>query len=1106
MLKNKEIIDRLTVKQKIELLTNFASFSDPALRDIGVPSVSIKTADELLGNYESGLSVATLARTWDADLVEKIVADAIQSEGEQGTDLLVVPSPKMKIEQLGSEQSEDPILSTTLSLAYLKGAGKSGCMGVVSDYQLRSDEADQLDGQMDRRVFMEYFIRPFKKVAEIENCSALCGSVSDYGGQYGDLNARLLEEAESRIFKRPIQILCEAQTSEETVQAIQKGYVLLSGVPTALELAYEQYASIKQAIEEGRLPMEALEDAYECGSAISDEMLDVCLDRVVEFAKACEEYSKERKQEITPSMLSLRAFEESTVLLKNEKKLLPLSAKKRIAVIGAIATEKTDEESPSFAELFCKSLGNPCVGTASGYQVDLLGRNDDAQAAVQLALQADVVFVFLGDAKKKETVLPANQIALLDALSKYRERVIGVLLTDHAVDMRFDQYVGGLLLASAGGETAAMALANIVSGKTYPSGKLNETYYDAPDEVFEEWKFYKDAGRNKVGPFLGYRRYDSSGLRVRYPFGYGLSYSQFHYSDFSAYNHEISFCVENRGDNAAVELVQIYAGKPVSALPRPEKELKAFVRVKLAPKERRRVQVNQIDLSVFRCDQNRFVSEHGDYNLYVASSVGDVRLAEQIKVGGDYWDSKDGKPSDYLQSRSNILSDSYVMEASCSKMKAHKEWNVAGALALIVGILIGIFSLSGGSSGMFVFALGLIAFGCGFFARGNKEKKKYEAELLEENKRRDVGLFDNAQSADANEIEDLFVEEFDRFVQKKEVRASAKKEDQQFLRVNQDVSISSISQEFGRFALDRGFRLNPETVSAMLASVASSRLIFTDMMSKESVGILCSLIGDYFGCPLYVETITDQHLEGGKLLAVKDSEGRYSITNVAAAISYAKEHADTATFVLLRDVKCRDAEKILTPFVRYFSSPSRASAIDVREINTVYTIPENLWFIVEPSDDQRINEITPCVLEMGSVLRGTVELCDAAETPESYTAVGYYTLRYLLENCKNGFEMREEQGKKIDDVETFVNSYTRYRIGNKLWLQLEKYASVYALCGQEDRLALDCAMASNLIPVLTAVLRGKIPVDGKSLLEEMERLFGEENIAVCHRYIESLGA
>ena len=1109
MLKNKEIIDKLSAKQKFALLADLHALSDSSLSELGIPTVAVKTVDEVLEQNGRGLSSAVLARTWDTELIESLIADALTKENPKKPCVLIVPSPKMKIDLNSSAQSEDTILSEALSLAYLNGAKKAGAVGCISDFLLTREEADQLDEQMDHRVFMEYFIKPFRNTVESSNCHAICGSVFGPGGSYGNLNEKLLNEAEHRIFKRPLHILCDVRTADETMTAFGKGYILMNGSSSTLELAYEQYLMLKKSIEEGRLPMEALEDAYENGSAISDDMLDASVDRLIDFAMFCAEKAENVEKSEGSAGIDLyeRAFKESVVLLKNEKTVLPVGSDKKIAVIGSVATAEKDENGKCFAEYFCEALGNPCVGSAAGYRIERFGRNDCIKDALKAAADADIVFVFLGISRQnggcRKNTLPAGQIELLDVLSSHRDRVIAVLDSDHAVDLQFDKYVGGLLLASLGDKSSAEALARIVSGRVCPNGKLNESYYDDPETFYQEQAFYKNEGRNKVGPFLGYRRYDSTGVEIRYPFGFGLSYADVRYFDLNAHGREISFTVENKSPFRAEQTVQIYIGKSQSAFPRPLKELKAFRLVQLDPHQRVKVSISRMDFSIHQSEL-ACLEEEGVYTVGVATSLTDVKLVERIEMSGTHLESSESQLADYLQSESNILSDSYTMEASFSKMKAYKKWYTVATILLIAG---GGLSLSGVSSGMVgqiifgavMLIVGLISLSC-----GNKSKKEYLREWNEARRQGEKELFSGADVVNANDIANLFMDEFDRFAHTTENTERKTEADAQFQRVNQDITYESMSRDFTKFALDRGLRLQADAVGALLASLSSSRFVLIDPMYRQSAARLIALLTEYFGCENLEETVTDGHLEGGKLFVVKGEDGLYAETNLTKAVYRAKENPDTVSIVYLRGLVCEHAEKLLTPFVRYFNSPSRPSSIDVHENGTIYSIPENLWFIVELADGQRVDCLPPYLMELSSVLQVSVEECDPVEEPETVAQVGYYTVRHLIEMGKSRYEVKEAQWKKIDDLEAYVNSYARYQIGNKLWLQLERYASVYNLCGQNALVAIDCAMASNLIPVLTAVLKDKIPSDGKTLREELEQLFGEENISACRRFMDGL--
>lgn len=1100
MLKHNEIIKKLTVKQKIALLTDLKHFSDPDLNELGVPRVSVQSVENLLAATGSGLTSTVLARSWDPAIIESLVHYVTVTD-PQGSNLIVTPSPKMQYGKSGSALSEDPVLSSGLAQAYLNGVHKGGAVGCLDAFYLTAEEVAHLDNQMDPRVLEETLAEPFRGALKRAKGEAVLAKMSGPSRSYGALNQSMIRDAEQRILQQPVNILCNA-TPDETVSALLMGCILLKGSATAVESAHEQYLHLKDLIASGQASAESLEEAFETGSAVSDEMLDEALDRVLALAMLC----VEKKEKATLStanreMLLKQAYVSTSVLFKNENQLLPLKNRKTVAVIGGLALERLEGDC-CFGEAFARKLSNTCVGIEQGY--DFVYDRIDAYLprALEVAKKADVVFVLLGQkgstGATNGSLLPANQIALLDALSPYRQKIVGILCSEQAVNMEFDQYVSGLLLATVAGRESAEALADLVSGVVAPCGKLPVTWYDDPDEEYARLRFYKTVGRNKVGPFMGYRRYDSSRQSVRYPFGFGLSYSSVSYSHLRVYSDGLSFTVENTGKTPVVEKGQIYVGMPGSKMLRPAKELKLFFRVDLQPREKKTLSFSKLQLEVPVGERLDRVIEDGEYRIYVGSSVQEIQQIGSFRMNGIVLQNSLERPSDYLQSESNILSDEYILEAGFAQMKTYNKWKLAGILTLVLAGLCLVLSILNGGGVLALLTLVALGVGISFLVISSRKRQAYLEELRAAQEESAKKLFAGAETVDVASVESLFAEEFDHYAQEQEDEMVLNTAEDVFRRVDRDLTLSFVRDQLVGFTSDRGIALGGESASLILSALASSRLILTDSVQSDLEDPLWGTLSAYFGAPLFSEILTEQHLAGGKLLAVKDEKG-VRATALASAVFYALEHRETVCLAVLKAAKAADLGKLLAPFTRYFNNPTRELSVYVQENNMTYRIPDNLWFVVELAPGEKISDVPSYMAETATLLRAPVTACNAKQEPGSYRSVGFYDLEYVADMSRNAPGIDEDLWKKVDGIEAYVNGRTPYQIGNKLWLQMEKYIAVYTACGYEKNDALDRALAFNLLPVLTSVLNGKLSSDDKTLLETVEAAFGEDAVAVCRK-------
>ncbi len=1154
MLKHEKIIEKLTIKQKISLLTDISCLSQAEYTDLGIPHTSISTLNDIFTDLGDNVSANMLARTWNPDAIDNLTGELVAAASRKGTDLVIAPSPKIKFSPYRSYMSEDPYLSGILAGAYVKAIHRVGIPACLSGFKLDENDVEYMDREIDRRVIYEYFISPFLVAAKAGDSRSVMGSVAGPGGAYGDLNLKLMLSAESGMFHTNMNVLCDEHTPEATAEVWHSGGIVVRGIASVLELAYEKYQRIIQAIQEGHATVTDLEDSYEDGSAISDDMIDVAVDRVISFAFDCQpekeiadevseeeatEYDgqeqaediQEREKEISVDPRLAKCLSdtvrESIVLLKNESKMLPVRMKYgRIAVIGDIAMSS---EYPDFAKQFSVALANPVLGFARGYALNEDKTDHLIEEAVKLAEGAEIVFLFLGMDKKrlckldqtKQLELPANQAALLDALNKYVNKLVVIVDGDILPAAKFDRNIKALLLAPIGGPNCARALADVVSGAYSPSGRLTESYYDDPSEMMEMLKRYKDIKRNKIGPFIGYRYYDSSDIRVRYPFGFGLSYTTFKYSNLRVYGKTVEFYLKNTGAVTGTEVVQVYIGYPQSNCVQPRKELKAFVKVELGAGEIKQIRINIPAPLTYDEVQKKFIVVNGEYDVYVCSSVSDVKLTGKMQCVGEAavkaFDGQKQKRSDYLQSDSNIISDKYTLEAERKKMKKSWKWKIGYISCLAVAIIVNIangalksnfadaLELFGGvidetvsSINLYLLLLTVFFVAADIFTtiRMRRQRAIEDRKMSEQN-------FLDAENVESISIDDLFVQEFDEIAareKKIKVHSGFDLSDMsQF--VDNDLTFAAISAELTALAKEMGLELDEGTAATVLASFATSRLVGIDSVKDERLQKFTEMLARFFACPVYFEEINES-FAGGDLLYVKDEAGNTRDSAVLKMINAAKEHKENVYFVTLNNVKAADLANLFAQYIRYLNNPQRESRISCKDMEDSILLPENIWFVISPANDQRVEELPIYMTELMSIPTVKYTDCEMAEEIGAHRTLGYYQINYLAEKCKNGLEMSEDFWKKMDRLEEYVNKHSSYKFGNKLSLRLEKYLAILKSCEFETAAAIDNAINASMLPVIQVALEGKVPDDDRGLLEMMETVFGDENIPTCSRTLK----
>lgn len=462
--------------------------------------------------------------------------------------------------------------------------------------------------------------------------------------------------------------------------------------------AIKKYNEYKKAVEEGKMGQSVLDAAVEKGEAMPESVLDENLDRLLELIFTTEEvyqdkaakkadgeahaektdwvnHMRETEQEESAFVaasdaadrhkvvfdelkhheMALRAARESVVLLKNKDNILPLNGETKVAVIGDFAKAPryqgagSSVVNPTRLDTAYDALqecGVNSVGYAQGF--DRYGKKKPAlvQEACELAKKADVVLLYIGldevteaEGLDRENIeLPANQLELVDALAATGTKIVAVLSCGSAIEMNWDEKCDAVVHAYLGGQAGAKAVLDVVMGTVNPSGKLSESYPLHYEDCSSASHFpgKQVSVEYREGPFIGYRYYDTANVPVKYPFGFGLSYTTFAYSDLSVAEDGVTFTITNTGEKDGAEVAQVYVGKKDSDVFRPKKELKGFTKVFLKAGESKTVTV-PFDDKTFRyynVDTLNWEEEGGEYQIYVAASVEDVRLEGSIERAG----------------------------------------------------------------------------------------------------------------------------------------------------------------------------------------------------------------------------------------------------------------------------------------------------------------------------------------------------------------------------------------------------------------------------------------------------------------------------------------
>lgn len=651
------ILSQMTLEEKCALLSGRDVWHTRAVEHAGVPSIALSDGPSGLRKQEGegdhlGLnasvkatcfpSAAALANSWNPALAERVGA-AIGAEARaKDVQVLLGPGLNTKRSPLCGRNfeyySEDPYLSGKMAAGFIRGVQSQGVSACPKHFAANSQEGHRMasDSVMDERTLRELYLTNFEIAVREGKPKCLMSSYNMVNGVYANENAHLLTGILRREWGFGGAVVTDWGGSNDFVEGTRAGSNL--EMPGAGD---DSACQLIRAVREGRI-----------AEAAVDARVSELLGLIASTNAARKPGTFDAKQHHAAAQDAAR---EAIVLLKNEENLLPLAGDCRVAVIGDFAKTPRYQGAGS-------SMVNPtqvdntvdllprffpsCVGYAAGFTRADAPDEALASEAAALASKADVVVLYLGLTEVFETEgldrthmrIPQNQIDLLNRLAEVNPHIAVVLSAGSAVEMPWLDRCQALIYGCLGGQAGAEAMLEALTGRLNPSGKLAETfplaYADMPVS-----RYYPGAQRTseyREGLFVGYRYFVTKGAPVRFPFGYGLSYTAFAYSDIRADEAGVSFTLSNTGAREGTEIAQVYIGLPGAKVFRPRYELKGFARVSLAPGESRRVRIPLDDKAFryFNVKTDRFEVEGGVYQVMVGASCADIRLSAAVAVKG----------------------------------------------------------------------------------------------------------------------------------------------------------------------------------------------------------------------------------------------------------------------------------------------------------------------------------------------------------------------------------------------------------------------------------------------------------------------------------------
>lgn len=694
----KDALSRMTTHEKVQILHAQSKFTSAGVPRLGIRQLNMDDGphgvrEELEWNTWSPAkwtndyivafpSLTCLAATWNRDM-STAYGNAVSEEfAFRGKDIMLGPGVNIQRTPLNGRafeyMGEDPFLAGEIVVPYIKAAQANGIACCLKHFVLNDQETDRfgVNVNVSDRAMREIYLRPFQKAVEQAHVYTIMGSYNKWKGVHCCHNDELLNGILKKEWNWDGALVSDWGGATNTMEAALGGLDIEMGTYTdgklkESEFGYENYYlanPFEKLIEDGTVPMSVLDEK---ASRVLRTIFRTAMNPKKVIGNQCSEAHYDVCRQIG---------EEGIVLLKNEKNILPLDPSKwtkyhNVLVVGENATRSLTQGGGS-SELktlrdispldALKKQYEQMVDYAQGYysgramydHVDRIDPTKQAELkaqALEAAKGADLI-IFIGGLNKNTRQdcengdregydLPYGQNELISELAKIQKNIVVVTFGGNPYAMPWLKEVAAVVHCWYLGSESGTALANVLSGKVCPSGKLPVTFA----EKYEDYPYVqygKEAypGVNKEvyykeGIFVGYRHFTTNNVKPLFPFGFGLSYTTFAYGKPSGHatgnDIVISVDVTNTGKVAGKEIVQIYSSVQQSNVPRPAKELKGFAKTKLlqpGESETLHIAIPKEELNYYDESQHGWKLASGTYTFHVGTNVNDIKGRLNVKI------------------------------------------------------------------------------------------------------------------------------------------------------------------------------------------------------------------------------------------------------------------------------------------------------------------------------------------------------------------------------------------------------------------------------------------------------------------------------------------
>ena len=675
-------IQKLTLEQKAALLQGWSTWTTWDGSKLGIPTIFLSDGPHGLRKQAGagdhlGLNAsvpatcfptaATMANSWDEALGEELGRALGEEAAANDVHMVLGPGLNMKRSPLCGRNfeyfSEDPYLAGKMGAAYIRGIQANGVAACPKHFAANSQELRRMcmDSVVDERTLREIYLTAFEMAVTEGRAKTIMSSYNIVNGTYANENAHLLTEILRQEWGFDGFVVTDWGGDNDHAAGVKAGSNLVMPAPGP-----DCAMGLVKAVKEGKVSEADMDKRLK-------ELLNVVFSTSEAVSKAPKTFDKDAHHAIA------RKCAESSIVLLDNDGILPLKKETKTAIIGDFAETPryqgagSSQVNPTKLDSLKDALtaaGLNITGYAKGFsRVDPKPDQKLIDEAIAAAKGADVVLLCVGldeileseGMDRQHMELSEGQQALVDGVCAVNRNVVLVLSGGAPFVMPERAKYRAAIHGYLGGQAGAGAMADALLGKVNPSGKLNETW---PEKLSDNpsYPYFPSKERTaeyREGLYIGYRYYDTAGVPVRYPFGYGLSYTTFAYSDISASKDSVTFTITNTGKVDGAEVAQVYVSCKDGKVFRPNKELKGFAKVFLKAGESKTVTVPLDDKAFryFNVKTDRWEIEPANYNICVGSNVSDVELIQTVWVEGTEAPLPYGELPSYESGKISAVSD-----------------------------------------------------------------------------------------------------------------------------------------------------------------------------------------------------------------------------------------------------------------------------------------------------------------------------------------------------------------------------------------------------------------------------------------------------------------